>query len=311
MQDEHFYTRALELDPKNSFEYYLGRAKWYCTEHEYEKACADLCKIKELINHNLSYRKRFDEESYYFEICQEFIESEKNIELLTKEIEEKPDEYSAYLSRARLYLLQRKYSDAINDAMRALKISNTIDTYIFLHDLFSQIKEFNVFDIVNKSKGADLVNALRYRVKYAEEKILLKDNYEYWQKRAEIDMAKIAELLEDKTLALYYKVVFYEQISNFGNAIMYCEKVIEQSQNHTDKLGEALTYLYKEKLAKLNWESSNISYEEYEKIKNNLKHPSDAYITKGLNYINEFYYYFNDILKNYNWWEQHKECENE
>ncbi|MEE3350182.1 MAG: hypothetical protein VZR09_09105 [Candidatus Gastranaerophilaceae bacterium] len=305
MQDEHFYTRALKLNPENAFDYYLGRAEWYCMEHEYEKAYEDLCKAEELISDNLNYRKRFKKANCYD--CGQFINSEKYIETLSKEIEEDPDNCNAYLIRAKMYLLQRQYTKAINDAITALQIRNDISTYRFLHNLFSKITEFNVFDIVKKSKGSDsqTINALRYRIKLAEEKIVLSENSEYWQKRAELDLAEISELSEDKTLALYYKATFYENIKNFDNAVFYCQKVVEQSEERTDNLGKALTYLYKFKLASLNLQLSaknknhmnaEYAYEKLKRMENCTDKPAESDINKAIEYINEYAFYSKRIM---------------
>ena len=72
---------------------------------------------------------------------------------------------------------------------------------------------------------------------------------------------KELELAKDKTLALYLKVNFYEDLKDIrrykmdktyiNNAIHTCKKVIEQSKNRVDRLGKTLTYLYEMKLVSL------------------------------------------------------------
>ena len=58
MYDEHFYTRALKLNPEKAKEYYNGRAEFYCKEYAYDKAYKDFKKAEKLgvdISSNSNY----------------------------------------------------------------------------------------------------------------------------------------------------------------------------------------------------------------------------------------------------------------
>ena len=289
MQDEHFYTRALKLNPEKAVEYYLGRANYYCLEHEYEKAYQDFCKAEIL---GAEVKKE-----YRYNTCIDFIKSDERIEELSKEIQNKPKEYKLYCQRATIYLLKRQYDKAILDANCAIKINACAETFDFLHDLAEKIKESNVFDAVKLSKGIELINAYKLRIKYAENNIILYEHPVFWQHLAEKDMDRVIELAKDKTLALYLKVNFYEKINNMGNAIMYCKKVVEQSKTRTDNFGKVLTYLYEVKLATLYSNERNLK-EAMQIALNHPDKPNTPDIKKGLEYINNFAFIHVNVLKN-------------
>ena len=298
MRDEHYYTRALKLNPERSADYHLGRADFYCIEHEYKKAYQDYQKAQKLgADLNKSYR---------YQTCVDFINSDKNISELTDRISKDTENYELYCNRAKYYLLKREYSKCISDVERAIQINPCSYTYEFSDDIFYKIRELNVFDNVNNSKKKDIINACKLRIKFAQENINLYKNAEYWHYRALKDLDKIVELAKDKTLALYLKVNFYEGLKDIrrfktdkiyiNKAISTCKNVIEQSKNRTDKLGKTLTYLYEMKLVSLY--SNEEDFEQAIKIA--ILHPdkpTSEDLKKGLKYINNFAFIHVDVLR--------------
>ena len=290
MRDEHFYTRALSLTSKPELmaEYYIGRAEWYYKEHQYDKAYQDFCSAKELGS---------DIENHWgFPICKDYINADDNIKELTERIKHTPDDYDLYCKRANFYLLKREYDKAVCDAVKAISLKPCPDTYKCLDKLTAKIRECNVHDAVYHSKKKDLIDAYKLRIELAIEKVKQGDNEDYWIKRAELDIDKIIEMSKDKTLALFLKVDFHGRIYNFDGAIRNCKRVIEQSENRTDKLGRALTYIYAQQLVFL--------YAHKEKFKEGmdvvLKYSDKPYyedIKKGLKYIRSFSNIFVDILR--------------
>ena len=289
MKDEHYYTRALKLNPANAVEYYLGRAEFYCIEHEYDKAYQDYSKAEEL--------GADVEKEYRYSMCADYINAHELIEQLTKEIENKPNDYELYCRRANIYLLTRQYNRAIADAENATKIKPCAETFDFMHSLTEKIKESNVFDAVRLSDKKNLIDAYKLRIKYAENNVILFEHAEYWQYRAEKDLDSIIELAKDKTLALYLKVNFYERINNIGSAIMYCKRVVEQSKSRKDSLGKVLTYLYEVKLATL-YSNERKLKEAMQIALNHPDKPNIPEIKKGLEYINNFAFIHVNVLKN-------------
>ena len=187
-----------------------------------------------------------------------------------------------------------------------LQIYPCLYTYEFLDDLTKKIREFNVFDIVRNTPKIDLINALKLRIQLAKENIILYKNPDYWTKRAENDLNKIIELSKDKTLALYLRVNFYEELKDIRrfnndkryirNAISTCKRVVEQSKSRTDRLGKTLTYLYEVKLCSLY--SNEDEMEKSMQIA--LCHPDRpvyADLKKGLKYINNFAFMHVDVLR--------------
>lgn len=298
MRDEHFYTRAIKLNPEKAGKYYLGRAEFYCIEHDYDKAYKDYIKAEKL-GANIK-------ESHRYNICEDFINADKHIAELADRIFTNPDDYENYCQRAKYYLLQRKYSKCISDVEKAIQINPCPFTYEFMDDMSYKIREFNVFDSVKNAKKKDLINAYKLRIKLAQENIILYKNADYWQYRALKDLDNIIELAKDKTLALYFKVNFYEGLKDIrrfktdkmyiDNAIHTCKKVIEQSKSRTDKLGRTLTYLYEMKLVSLY--SNEEDFEQAIKIA--ILHPdkpTSEDLKKGLKYINDFAFIHVDVLR--------------
>lgn len=291
MRDEHFYTRAIKLDPKNSGEYYNGRAEYYCIEHNYDKAYKDFCKAKKLgieIEKNYKYQK-----------CVNYKEANKLISELNEKILAEPNEYRYYYDRANYYLLIKEYEQAFADANTALKLNPSLFIYKFMNNIIEKIQESYVFDAVNNSKGKNLIEAYKFRIKYAEDNINSGKNSEYWKHRAEKDLDIIIKILKDKTLALYLKVNFYESINDTGNAIMYCKRVVEQSKKRKDKFGKVLTYLYEVKLVILYTDSRKIK-EATHIVLNHPEKPNIPELKRGLKYINSFAYLRTNLLKDKN-----------
>ena len=289
MKDEHFFTRALKLNPANAAEYYLGRADFYCIEHEYDKAYQDFSKAEEL---GADVKKQ-----YRYNTCINFINAEEHINQLSNDIKQNPNEYELYCQRATHYLLVGQYNKAIADATSAINIKPCSDTFEFMHDLTEKIKESNVFDAVKFSDKNNLIDAYKLRIKYAENNIILYEHPQYWQMRAEKDLDSIIEIAKDKTLALYLKVNFYEKINNIGNAIMYCKRVVEQSKKRRDNFGKVLTYLYEVKLATL-YSNERKLKEAMQIALNHPDKPNTPDIKKGLEYINDFAFIHVNVLKN-------------
>ena len=298
MRDEHFYTRAIKLNPEKAVEYYIGRAEFYCLEHEYNKAYKDFTSAIKLgtdVTNNQKYK-----------ICQDFIKADKEIEILTEKIKNSPDNFELYNERAKFYLLQGKYANCISDINKSIEINPCSYTYEFMDDMLKKIREQKVFNIVRNAKKKDLINAYKLRIKLAQENIALNNYVDYWRKRAELDLDSIVELSKDKALALYLKVNFYEKLKDIRQyktdnryayiAISSCKKVIEESKKRTDRLGKTLTYLYEIKLISLySWE------EDFSKaIKIAVAHPdkpTSNELKKGLKYINEFAFMRVDVLR--------------
>lgn len=298
MRDEHYYTRALKLNPENAGEYYLGRADFYCIEHNYDKAYKDFTKAKKL---GIDLTK-----SYRYKTCEDFINADKNISELTKKINKDTENYELYCNRAKYYLLKREYSKCVSDVQNAIQINPNLYTHEFMDDMSYKIREFNIFDTVNNAKKKDLINAYKLRIKFAQENIILYKNAEYWYYRALKDLDNIVELAKDKTLALYFKVNFYEGLKDIrryktdqmyiNGAINTCKKVIEQSKTRTDKLGKTLTYLYEMKLVSLYSNEENFE----QAIKIAILHPdkpTSEDLKKGLKYINDFASIYIDVLR--------------
>lgn len=280
MRDEHFYTRAINLSQnENSGKYYFGRAEFYCIEKRYDEAYKDFLEAK---------RQNIDiTQSSYYKTCMDYIEADNNIEELTKKIAQNQNCYELYILRAGFYLLKRQYDKAIEDSLKATRISPSPETFKFLDETLDKIREYNVYDAVINSNKKDLINAYKIRINLAKEKILLWKYKDYWQKRAELDLDKIIELSKDKALAIYLKVNFYEDINNKGNAIMHCKKALEQSKERKDKQGQVLTYLYATKLISLYANEEN--YDKALKIAYYYPDkPKSEDLKKGLKYINAF-----------------------
>jgi hypothetical protein len=276
MRDEHFYTRCLKLNPEKAVEYYIGRADFYCVELAYEKAYQDFCKALEL-GADLSKNSKY-------KICMKYKEAEKRIFELTEEIKKKPENAHLYYERSHYYLLKNKIKDAFDDMYKITELSPYPDSYSLLNDLCDKIQEYNINNMVKKAKGKDLINAYKERIKYAEIRIKLYRNREYWQWRAEHDLDEILKLAKDKVLALYLRVNFYENINNKGNAIFYCKKVVEEARKQKNK---TLLYLYATKLIAL-----YANEEEYKKAMEIAVYypdkPASEDLRKGLKYINDF-----------------------
>ena len=289
MKDEHYYTRALELSPKKAKEYYLGRADWYCIEHEYDKAYQDFINAQKL--------GADIEQEYWYKTCKDYIEADKNIARLTSILEKNKNNDRKLCQRAEYYLLKREYKNAISDLEQAIKINPCPYNYELMSEFLDKIKEYNVFDCVKNAKKKDLIDCLKLRLKLAQEKIALYKNVEYWRKRAELDLNKISELSKDKTLALYLRVNFFEELKDIRlfkndntyikNAIHACKKVVEMSKSRTDTLGKTLTYLYEVKLVSLY--SNEDEFEQAMKFALEYpEKPTSRDLKKGLEYINNF-----------------------
>ena len=81
MYDEHFYTRALKLNPEKAKEYYKGRAEFYCKEYAYDKAYKDFKKAEKLgvdISSNSNYLT-----------CCDFVHVDYKIKEITESYEKK------------------------------------------------------------------------------------------------------------------------------------------------------------------------------------------------------------------------------
>ena len=298
MRDEHFYTRAIKLNPENAVDYYLGRAELYCIEHDYDKACKDYKKAEKL-GADIT-------QSHKYYIYQDFINADNEIKKLSEKITNKPDDYGLYCKRAKFYLLKSKYQECISDVEKAIELNPCPYNYEFMDDILKKIREQNVFDSVRNSKKKDLINAYKLRLKLAQDNIILYKNTEYWQKRAESDLKNIVDMTKDKALALYLRVNFYEGLKDIrrfktdtrfiSNAISTCKKVIEESKKRTDKLGKTLTYLYEIKLISLYSDEEDFS----KAIKIAVTHPDKPTsndLKKGLKYINNFAYMRVDVLR--------------
>lgn len=301
MRDEHYYTRALKLNPENAIDYYLGRADFYCMEYDYDKAYKDFTKAQKL-GANTSKSSRY-------KICEEYKNAEDYILSITDEINKTPENYSLYCDRAKYYLLKREYTKCLSDVSKAVQLCPCPHAHEVMGDICSKIKEMNVFDSVNNSKKKDLINAYKLRIQLAKENILTNKRVDYWRYRAEKDLDSIVELAKDKALALYLKVNFYEDLKHLrffkgdkvytNKAISNCKKVVELSKERTDNLGKTLTYLYEMKLVSL---YSNEESEEgiLQAMKIAVLHPdkpSSDKLKKGLKYINSFAFMYVDVLR--------------
>lgn len=299
MRDEHYYTRAIKLNPENAMDYHLGRADFYCMEYAYDKAYKDFTKAQKLgadVSKNSQYK-----------ICEEYKNAEKHILLLTEKIEQDPENDCLYCSRARYYLLKKQYNNCFLDASKAININPCPNNYNFMNDICVKIKELNIFDSIKNSKKKDLISAYQLRINLAKENILIDKKVDYWRYRAEKDLDSIVELAKDKALALYLKVNFYEDLKHLKffkgdkryvkNAISNCKKVIEISKNRTDTLGKTLTYLYEMKLISLYSNEEDMQ----EAIQIAILHPdkpTSDNLKKGLKYINSFAFMYVDVLRN-------------
>lgn len=285
MRDEHFYTRSMKLNPENSLDYYLGRADFYCTEQNYDKAYNDFCEAIKLgadVQNNTGYK-----------ICKDYIEADENIIKLTKEIEQNPNNYNKYYRRSQFYLLKGRFNEVFCDISKVVSLNPGVESSSLMNDICDKIKEYNINNTVKNAKQSELIDAYRLRIQYAQDKILLSQNSEYWQYRAEHDLDEILKIVEDKALGLYLRVNFYENINNIGNAIFYCKKVLEESKTKNNK---TLTYLYATKLISLY--ANNEKYDKAMQIAVFYPDkPVSEELKKWLKYINEFAYVKVDVLR--------------
>lgn len=289
MYDEHFYTRALKLNPEKAKEYYNGRAEFYCKEYAYDKAYKDFKKAEKLgvdISSNSNYLT-----------CCDFVNIDYKIKEITEDINNHPNSIALYHRRARYYLLKRQYTKCLADLEHAISIDPCPYNYEYMDNMVQTIRESYIFDTVNKAKKKDLIKAYKVRINFAKGKILSQDKNEYWSYRAEKDLDRIVELSKDKALAMFFKFCIHEEFVSLYSyqpnylaqqkLIYLCQKVIEKSRERTDRLGKALTYIYELKLISLY--SNNDNFEQAIEIA--LLHkeqPPLQDLKKALNYIKNF-----------------------
>lgn len=301
MRDEHFYTRALKLNPERAVEYYIGRAEFYYREHKYKKACKDYLKAKKM--------GADDSDTPFSKIFKEFLCADNRIKELSEEIIKTPNNDYLYHCRAYYYLRKKQFGKSIVDIEKAIELCPSYSNYTAMDDITQTIREITIFNLVDNAKNKNLISAYKQRLNYAKEQIVVSNHSDYWEYKAEKDLDAIIKHSKDKTLALYFKVNFYENLMRhraskndnlcFRKVIFLCKKVVEQSMNRTDILGKALTYLYKIKLVSL--------YSNEEDFANAIKmamlvpdKPTTEYLKKGLEYINNFAHIDVNVLRT-NW----------
>ena len=285
MRDEHFYTRAIELNPENAKDYYIERARLHFFEKDYDKALFDFeqgIKLGAILT-----------DDYEYKTCQKYFSSDDSIKNTTKKIESAPKKWLYYYERAYYYRLKKQYDKAISDMVKTIELSPTPALYTTLNDICEEFKIYNINKAVEISDKEDLIDAYENRIKFAEDEIKLRKNYEYWTYVVNKDLDKIYELLSDKALAFYIRVNFYERIKDFGNAAWYCKKVINKAKEQGNNVAE---YLYTVKLSTLYMDDK-----KYEKAKEivaqNMKKPSYEKIKKELIYINTYANLQVDVLR--------------
>ena len=289
MYDEHFYTRALKLNPEKAKEYYEGRAEFYCKEYAYDKAYKDFKKAEKLgvdISSNSNYLT-----------CCDFVHVDYKIKEITEDINNHPNDIALYHRRAKYYLLKRQYTKCLADLEHAISIDPCPYNYEYMDNMVQKIRESYIFDTVNKATKKDLIKAYKVRINFAKGKILSKDENEYWSYRAEKDLDRIVELSKDKALAMFFKFSIHEEFVSLYSyqpnylaqqkLIYLCQKVVEKSRERTDRLGKALTYIYELKLISLYTNNDNFE-QAIEIALLHKEQPPLQDLKKALNYIKNF-----------------------
>ena len=285
MRDEHFYTRAIELNPENAKDYYIERGRLHFFEKDYDKALSDFeqgIRLGAILT-----------DDYEYQTCQKYSSADESIIKTTKKIESNPEKWLSYYERAYYYRLKKQYDKAISDMVKAIELSPTQALYTTLNNICDEFKTYNINEVVRTAEKDDLLDAYENRIEFAEDKIKLHENYDYWTYIANKDLDKIYELLSDKALAFYIRVNFYERIKDFGNAAWYCKKAINKAKEQGNNVAE---YLYTVKLSTLYMDDK-----KYEKAKEivaqNMKKPSYEKIKKELIYINTYANLQVDVLR--------------
>lgn len=290
MKDEHFYTRALKLNPKKSLEYYIERAKFYVFIKEYEKALFDFQKAKEL-GANLS--SELD-----YKICLAYKNADKNILKYSEKINTNPNTDKYYIKRSELYKLKKVYDLAFLDISKAINLHPNIGYYKILDQLCEEIKEDNVNKAIKHALETEdkkiIFKSYMYKLNLCENKIIIGKNISYWKDIALRNLLNdIYNLLEDKAIALYIFSKFYYRIQDIDYAIYYCKKAIEKSREQKNNISE---YLYNIELISLY--VNNNKFEKAMELSNiNIEKPENKNLKKELIKINEFVRCYIDVFE--------------
>lgn len=67
---------------------------------------------------------------------------EKNLENLTKEIDENPSSFEAYISRGNLHMKNKFYQKAILDFTKALKYTSNLNVYLYRSNANRKLKNY-------------------------------------------------------------------------------------------------------------------------------------------------------------------------
>jgi len=275
MRTFHFYTRAIELNPENASEYYLGRADLYCQFRDYENAYNDFRKAEDLgedLSQNYNYNK-----------CCDFKQSDAKISEYSTKIDKEPENDNYYRKRAYYYQLQKEYAKAFADLSMAIDLKPSQYLYKMRNRLCEEIREYDIEKMIECVDKDEKIKCYLDRLDFYSQKILSSRDAEFWTYKADCDLAKIEELTPDKALAYYQKAVFYEKIENIEKAKDFCKLAIEQAKRTGS---DSEIYIYTTKL--ITYYVNEGKYETAMEISSqNVERPLDKELMEAYLYIKE------------------------
>ena len=209
---------------------------------------------------------------------------------LNKKIFDNPDDASLYNERAKIYLQNRQFEDAISDAKRSIRIdTNNANFYL---------TEADIFFAANETRNAkDVLETVVKRFPENTDGLLKLGELYYFVKQYENAFAKINQALkvnENLAKGYYLKGSIYKEIGDTGKAISSLETAIEQdNKNYGAFLELGLIYGAKK---------NGLAFEYYNNaISLNPTNVEALYakakLTQDLNQIKEAVVMYNQILK--------------
>lgn len=153
---------------------------------------------------------------------------EAQLKVINQKIIENPNNADLYNERAKIYLSNKQFEDAINDAKRALRIDSTQATYY--------LTEADVFFAANETRNAkDVLEKIVVKFPDNTDGLLKLGELFYFVKQYENAFSKINQALklnQNLAKAYYLKGSIYKETGDTAKAISSLETALEQDNRY-------------------------------------------------------------------------------
>ena len=209
---------------------------------------------------------------------------------LNKKILDNPDDASLYNERAKIYLQNRQFEDAISDSKRSIRMDTSKANFY--------LTEADIFFAANETRNAkDVLEKVVKKFPENTDGLLKLGELYYFVKQYENAFAKINQALkvnENLAKGYYLKGSIYKEIGDTGKAISSLETAIEQdNKNYGAFLELGLIYGAKKNALAFEYYNNAISLNPT----NVEALYAKAKLTQDLNQIKEAVVMYNQILK--------------